>query len=1445
MLSKTKKRVIGSILSAMMIGSLVLPNAVSAEEKPVSTSVKETVASTESGKGKISKKLEEQFKKDDKVTYLIKLKDQVDTKKVAQEALSKAKSRSLSAAKTEYQKRSAIVTSLRANADETQGALKKYLEKQKEIGKADNIQSFYIVNGLAVESTKDVVEDIAAMPEVEKILPNETRQLYQAGQKSVVQLPKLENKKMIPATEGTEWNIDQIDAPAAWNLGFDGTGTVVASIDTGVQWDHPALQEKYRGFDPANPDTPDHEYNWFDAVGGQGAPYDDLGHGTHVTGTMVGSEPDGSNKIGVAPGANWIAVKAFSAAGGTDVDLLEAGEWILAPKDAEGNPHPEMAPDVVNNSWGGGPGLDEWYREMVQAWRAADIFPEFSAGNTTLTNPGGPGSIANPANYPESFATGATDINNNLASFSLQGPSPYGEIKPDIAAPGVNIRSSVPGSNYEGGWNGTSMAGPHVSAVAALLRQVNANISVDEMEEILMETAMPLTDGTFPESPNNGYGHGLVNAFDAVSALSQGLGTIKGQVAKDGEDTESPVFQHEAPAEVFEGVEIPLQVTAEDDISIISVQLVYKTEASDWETVDATRISGDFKNGTYEAVIPPLEGTALQYKWVIQDFGQNEIESEVFEVQILSALTTGYEQDFESSPVGWTSYGTLNSWEWGVPASGPGSAFSGEKVYATNLEGNYDNSANMNLQMPPVEVPESGNLFLQFKQWYNLENNYDYGYIYVLPEGEENWVQLAAYNGSTSSWTDGEVDLSEYSGQTISVIFNVQTDGSVLREGWYLDDVKLSNTSIGTAGKNQLGIEKKAPDAAAKEKTDKSPVDPNIAKPAERTAGRNGETKEFIPNLLPLRAEISVLETGKSTYSDSGTGLYEFNHAPGEYTLKAETYGFESRTQTVTVEADRASTANFVLEELPTGTISGTVTNEATGQPIENATIYLVEDAQVTPVHTNANGEYSLTAYEGSYTVKITAPEFYSSESTVDLEGDVNLDFQLEPFIGYPGEIGYDDGTAENARAFYDAGNGWAVKMSLNEGEEKALVRGGLFRFWDTEWPVPGGTEFAVEVWDATGPDGAPGNKLAGPIVGEAQRNGEWTTVDLSQEGIITEGDFYLVYIQTKANPNAPGLATDENGPLSERSWQYVGGSWTATPSEEGNYMIRALVDYEVTPPVITSPEDGTYTNQEKAVIEGTSSPGTTVHLFNGEEEAVSVEASDEGAFSGEITLQAGENIITAKASTENGMTDPSEPVTIVLDQAKPQLTIDSPANGDKLNTETVTVTGTVADENLDWVKVNGKKTPVEDGEYSERILLTNGENTIKVVAQDLAGNKTAKKVMVDVKYTKPEISNLLPAEDKELKAGESVKIEFNSETDLDATFVIRMPLTNARAGVQNAIELPLREVSDGKYEGYWTATNTIKAAGAEIEVIARDDYGNETRKTAEGKLYIHSKIPK
>jgi bacillopeptidase F len=630
-----------------------------------------------------------------------------------------------------------------------------------------------------------------------------------------------------------------------------------------------------------------------------------------------------------------------------------------------------------------------------------------------------------------------------------------------------------------------------------------------------------------------------------------------------------------------------------------------------------------------------------------------------------------------------------------------------------------------------------------------------------------------------------------------------------------------------------LGVEKDDSNVGMKEPVDADKI--TMALPEALKADPS-----VTPMALPMQAQLTVVESGRSVKTNPANGNYELTHAAGTFTVLAEAYGFHSQSQTVNIEQDGETTANFTLQELPKGTVSGTVVNQATGEAVAGATVYLIEDANIAPVETDENGRYSLTAYEGEYTLKVIAPHFYSQEATVTLLGNVEQNFEIKPFIGYPGEIGYDDGTAENARAFYDAGNGWAVKMSLAKGNERALVTGGLFRFWDTEWPVPGGTAFKVAVYDATGVDGAPGKKLAGPIDATALRNGEWTHVNLSEHGIVVEGDFYLVYIQAGINTESPGLATDEDGENALRSWQLVGGGWSPSPEDEGNYMIRAVVDYEVTAPSITTPVDGSYTNVGTVTVEGSAAPTTTVHIYNDGVEIATVDANEDGAYAVDVSLQEGENVLTAKASTEQGITDPSAPVKVIFDPNAPELSITAPTDGSKINKETVTVTGTITDNNLDSVTVKGTAAKVADGTYSARVMLDEGINEIKVVATDKTGNSSEKSVNVDVKFTAPVISGLKPDVDKTLKKGESVKIEFTSEEDLDATFVIHMPLTSN--AVTNATELPMREVSPGYYVGYYTATKDVVADGATIEVKVVDAYGNETRKTAYGKLIINVK---
>ncbi|PAE37300.1 S8 family serine peptidase, partial [Bacillus sp. 7884-1] len=1371
-------------------------------------------------------------------------------KKVATETAKKAKGQKQTAAKTELMKRSAVVSTLRAKANETQYSIQTYLDQEKKKGNVKEFQSFYIVNSMAVTGTKEVMEKLATFPEVEKILPNDTIQLNSIeGSETSIQ----PTADIQPDTTSVEWNIARIDAPQVWNMGINGTGTVIASIDTGVHWDHPALKEKYRGYNPANPDQPDHTFNWFDAVGGKSTPYDDSTQGTRVTGIMVGSEPNGSNQIGVAPGAKWISVKAFTGMGstGTQVDLLKAGEWILAPKDAQGNPHPEKAPDVVNNSWGKFiAGKDEWFRPMVQNWRAAEIFPVFVAGHGTSLSIE---RIWNPANYPESFAVGITDINNARLTVSARGPSPYGEVKPDITAPGWNIRSATPGSSY-GPINGSQFGGPHISGVVALMKQANPSITVDEIEQILKDTAKPLTDSTYPTSPNIAFGYGLVNAYNAVSSIVSGLGRVHGQVSREGQDNENPTYQHTAPTELYANMTLPLTVQVQDNVSLRSVELQYRvSETAEWKTVAATRTAGDYKSGTYQIVIPAddVQAPTLTYHWRITDYGQNVVTSDNYAISVKSGISTGYYQDFESQPVAWISYGTKNTWEWGVPSFnfGPEKAASGEKVYGTNLDGNYDNLANMSLMMPPIVLPE-GNAYLQFKDWYQIETDYDYGHVLVSTD-KQNWQQLSRFTSNSQTWTERQIDLSAYAGQQIYIAFNITTDQIGQRAGWYIDDVALSNTPLTTANVELENVQQQkllGSQLETEPQTNKIAVNPDTIQPT-KIQNVMAPTATITPTAvqpmsLPLEATVSVLESGRSVATNPSDGSYDMIHPAGEFTLRAETYGYNSEDQQVNIPADGPLEVNFTLKPTPKGTVSGTVTNKQTGQPIANATLSLIEDAVIQPVKTDENGHYSITTYEGTYTMHVSAPFYYGQDTTITIpvNGNSEQNVPLQPFVGYSDDIGYDDGTEENAQAWSSKGsNSWAVKMSLQEGKTSAYVTAGLFRFWDTRWPEPGGTAFKVAIYDASGPNGAPGRKLAGPLDATALRNGEWTIVDLANEDILVNGDFYIVYIQVGLAPNTPGLAVDTSNPFSNpgvgRSWQMLSGTWLPLKNTDGNLMVRARVSYEAMTPVITTPRDAAYTNQSTIIVEGKASPTNQVHLFNKGEEVATTTASGDGTFSADVILQDGENVLTATSSTNVGSTDASEPVKIILDQAKPELTITKPNEGFKTNQKAVTIEGKATDPYLAEVTINGQNATVtEDGSYSLRLLLNNGENIFTVTAKDRAGNETSKEVTVYTKFNPPAIENLKPAQNVELKTGNKLTVQLDSEPGIKGFFLVRFATLAA-----TSVEIPLTEQGAGHYVGTWTAPKG-KINGAEIEVVMRDEYGNESRQTASGKVYVNVK---
>jgi len=319
-------------------------------------------------------------------------------------------------------------------------------------------------------------------------------------------------------------NLDAVGAARAWaELGATGEGATVAVMDTGADWRHPALVAQYRGGGGG------HDYHWFDATQPgrrDGMPEDVHGHGTHVTGLVAGRGANGV--LGVAPGAEWIAVRVFVGDETTDLILLRGAAWLLAPTRLGGGaPRPDLAPDIVNCSWSLENGADSLLAPIVAAWRASGILPVFAAGNTD----GGfdaPDRVLAPSSDPGVLAVGALGTGGNLWWRSRRGPGFHDVVKPDLTAPGEAVLSAWP-NGRSAFLDGTSMAAPHVAGAAALVLGANPGLSVDDVGTFLRAFARDLG----PVGPDTTYGWGAVDAFASVSS-AQTAGRVAGRLLDQG-----------------------------------------------------------------------------------------------------------------------------------------------------------------------------------------------------------------------------------------------------------------------------------------------------------------------------------------------------------------------------------------------------------------------------------------------------------------------------------------------------------------------------------------------------------------------------------------------------------------------------------------------------------------------------------------------------------------------------------------------------------------------------------------------------------------------------------------------------------------------------------------------------------------------------------------------
>lgn len=461
----------------------------------------------------------EQMSADDMVRINITLKQKYDSQKLLRHAQSLR-----GEARRQY-----VVTALKDFTAMSQRGVVAQLNVQQRSQQVRQVTTYWIANVINCYATPDAIAQLAKRGDIESIDYDEMRVLLDpAERKNAVAM------EGVPGSREITWNVLKVNADDVWALGFNGEGVIVAVIDTGVNYDHLDLQGNIWQSD----EYPNHGY---DFVNNDNDPKDDNGHGTHCSGTVAGTGAAGS-QTGVAPGATIMCLKVLDAGGSGN----ESGVWSGIQFSVEQGAHVMSLSLGWLHDWG--PNRRVW-REAFDNSLAAGIVASVAAGNEgdqqgsypIPDNVRTPGDLPPPWLHPDQTLTGgisgiicvgSTTSSNQMSGFSGRGPVdwssiapfndyPYqpemGLIRPDICAPGSNIKSLAYNSNtgYEDGWSGTSMATPCNAGMIALMLQKNMQLSPEQISQVSEETAQVMTPGK-----NNNSGSGRIDALAAVNAVS-------------------------------------------------------------------------------------------------------------------------------------------------------------------------------------------------------------------------------------------------------------------------------------------------------------------------------------------------------------------------------------------------------------------------------------------------------------------------------------------------------------------------------------------------------------------------------------------------------------------------------------------------------------------------------------------------------------------------------------------------------------------------------------------------------------------------------------------------------------------------------------------------------------------------------------------------------------
>ncbi|MEH6956550.1 S8 family serine peptidase, partial [Neobacillus drentensis] len=610
------------------------------------------------------------------------------------------------------------------------------LEHLKDKANPKKISLFKTIPFMALEVDSEGLKELRE----NKLVKNITEDLKVT--KSDINTKNEEDTAISPQLYSTN---NLMDTEKAWSAGYTGQGKTIAILDTGVDKYHPFLQNKVvseacyssLGLCPGNST----------ASTGPGSAVDTEGHGTHVAGIATGR---GTQFSGVAKNANIIAIKVLANDGnGNFSDLINGLEQVYSLRS-------QYDISAINLSLGGGSfssTCDYTYSSMksiIDNLKSVGIATIVASGNEYTKN-----ALSAPACISSVVSVGATNNSDVVASFS--NSSSY----LDLLAPGNPVYSSVPGGGYSS-YSGTSMATPQVTGGFTLVQQKYPNASVDQIVSYLRQNGVNVRDSA----------NGLTTPRLDFTWMEASLPSL-GQVQR-------PTWN----GDVIQWSEI-------SNASQYEIKLYRGTTV-----VNTQRVGTSVRQYNFASLMT----TPGVYTATIQAIGDHTYYADGDTSLPSNGNKKGiaFFEDFESNNGNFTAAGTYSSWQWGTPTFGPNAAYSGTKVWGTNLSGYYNNDENSYIISPTINLSNfSSPITLSWMQYAVTELNYDYLNVEISNDGGLTWESIYSNSGYINqSWGNHEVSIDpSYAVSNFKVRFRIQTDVSNTSSGIYIDDVMVTGST--------------------------------------------------------------------------------------------------------------------------------------------------------------------------------------------------------------------------------------------------------------------------------------------------------------------------------------------------------------------------------------------------------------------------------------------------------------------------------------------------------------------------------------------------------------------------------------------------------------------------------------------------------------------------